>query len=354
MRRIIVRINRHVPVWCRKKKITAKALELLYSLLILVDDDFKVQMKTALQMYNTDAMNQRALYKDMLREFVRSWICPVEYAKFELLEKSRKERDTYIPDYEEVNIFKRTPGNNTLPDSKYERYLMFKQFFQRQILAVSSISTPSEDDYNAFLAGKESVVVKPMKGTKGHGVTVISTNKIKTLFDFRTLFDGDYLIEEMIQQGEELKQFHPNSVNTIRFVTGINHSGEFFHLFSLFRIGRGSNVVDNVSNGGLVALIDMESGKICAPACCGTERFEAHPDTEIRFQGFAVPEWNKLRSLVREMHLEHPHQRLFGFDIAWTKSGWDLVEVNPAPSFDSYQELTGEGIRPYLQRIGML
>ena len=354
MRRIIERINRHVPVWVRKKTITAKALEILYSLLISVDDDFKSQMKNAIKMYNAENINLRLLYKDMISEFVRSWVRPVEYAKFEMWEKNREVRDTYIPDYEEINIFKRTPGNNTLPDSKHERYLMFRKFFQRQVLAVLSDSILPESDYKAFLAGKESVVVKPIKGTKGHGVTVISTNQIKTLFDFRNIFDGDYLIEEMIQQGEELKQFHPSSVNTIRFVSGINHSGEFFHLFALFRIGRGGNVVDNVSNGGLVALIDMKSGEICTPACCGTKTFETHPDTGVRFQGFTVPEWNKLCSLVREIHLDNPNQRLFGFDMAWTKSGWDLVEVNPAPSFDSYQELTGKGIRPYLQGIGML
>lgn len=354
MCRIIERINRHVPVWCRKKIITAKALELLYSLLILSDDDFKSQMQTALKMYAGKSIDSRALYKDMLSEFVRSWVRPAEYAKFELFAKSREERNTYIPDFEEINIFKRTLGNNTLPDSKHERYLMFQRFFQRQVLAISSNSILPESDYNTFIAGKESVVVKTITGTKGKGVTVISTKKIRTLYDFHKLFGGDYLIEEMIQQGEELKQFHPSSVNTIRFVTGINHAGEFFHIFALFRIGRGGNVVDNVSSGGLVALIDMESGEICTPAYCGTEKFETHPDTGIRFQGFTVPEWNKLRSLVQEIHLEHPHQRLFGFDMAWTKSGWDLVEVNPAPSFDSYQELTGKGIRPYLQGIGML
>lgn len=67
-----------------------------------------------------------------------------------------------------------------------------------------------------------------------------------------------------------------------------------------------------------------------------------------------IPEWEKLCSIVCEIHQKHAKQYVFGFDMAWTKNGWDLVEVNPAPSFDSYQQLTGKGIRPYLKEIEML
>lgn len=354
MKRLIERMNRYTPPSIRHGGITSGLLTSVYGMLIKTDKDFNAQMKKALKIYPDQSVSKKELFHDMLNEFVLSWIRPVEYAKFELFHKSREERATYIPDYEEVYIFKRTGGNNILPDSKFERYQIFKDYFLRDVLCISSDNIVSNEEYASFIADKETVVVKPLKGTKGHGISVVNVNEIPTINAFRKLYDGDCLVEETIDQGEELKQFHPSSVNTVRFVTGIDYSGSFHHLFALVRIGRGGSVVDNVSSGGLVTLIDMDKGEICTPACCGTERFETHPDTGVKFNGFRIPQWNELKSLVREIHLSAPGQRMFGFDMAWTRNGWDLVEVNPAPSFDSYQELTGKGIRPYLYELNML
>ena len=83
-------------------------------------------------------------------------------------------------------------------------------------------------------------------------------------------------------------------------------------------------------------------------------KFDRHPDTNVSFSGVQIPMWSELCSLVKQIHLEHKGQMVFGFDMAWTDKGWDLVEVNPAPSLNSYQELTGEGIRHYLKRLNMI
>ena len=354
MRRTIERINRHVPPAVRHNAVTGKILSELYRVIIPGDDQFQEQMSKALEMYEDKSVDRKALYNDMLSEFVTAWIRPVEYAKFELFHKSPEERRAYIPDHEEVTIFKRTEGSNILPDSKFERYLMFRKYFRRDVLCVDEQRSVSEEEYKKFIAGKETVVVKPLKGTKGHGVAMVSAKEIPGLSEFGNRFPGACLVEEMIMQGEELKKFHPESVNTVRFVTGMDHSGGFHNLFSLVRIGQGDSIIDNVAGGGLVALVDMEKGRICSSACRGTERFEYHPDTNVRIEGTEIPQWEELCSLVREIHFSQPGQRIFGFDMAWTTSGWDLVEINPAPSFDSYQELTGKGIRPYLQRTGIL
>ena len=354
MQRLIEKINRRVPSYFKKNSFTAGSLAFLYQLLIHLDPDFMEQINNAINMYEDLRIPKSKLYHDMICEYIKSWVSPVEYAKYEFYNKVSEERKTYIPDYEEINIFKRTKGNNTLPNSKYERYLMFKEFFCRKVLCISNQKEITDDVYQQFISGKETIVVKPLIGTKGHGVSIADTNKIKTVKEFVKIYPYDCLIEETIQQGFELKQFHPKSVNTVRFVTGMNKDGEFHYIFALIRTGRGGSVIDNVGGGGLVALIDLESGIICSPACGGTERFVHHPDTKVVFQGFEIPKWDELRSLVKTMHIAHPRQRVFGFDMAWTDKGWDLVEVNPAPSLTSYQELTGKGIRPFLQSIKMI
>lgn len=353
MKRIIRKINSRIPVWIRKNRVTAEILVIVYGIILHVDKDFNEQIKKAALMYRDKRVSKVLLYHDMIYEYIRSWVLPVEYAKFELYGKKRKERDLYIPDHEEIVIFKKTKGNNTLPDSKYDRYIMFNNYFHREVLCISDKTNISNDEYKQFMSGKESVVVKPLQGTKGHGVEFVSTKQIPSVQEFKKLYNN-CLIEECIRQGDELKQFHPNSINTVRFVTGINFSGEFHYLFALIRFGQGKSIIDNVGSGGLIALIDMKTGEICTPACCGTSRYVCHPDTKVMFQGFAIPRWDELCLLVRDMHLNHPGQRIFGFDMAWTEEGWDLVEVNPAPSLSSYQELTGVGIRPYLQSVNII
>ena len=353
MQRLIERINRRVPAWTRENRITSGLLVSLYKIMVKFDNDFKKQIDSAIDDYRDNSIGHDRLYNDMLTEDVKFWVRPSEYSRFDIFEKTESERREYLPDFEEISIFKWTEGNNILPDSKFERYSMFNRYFKRGVLCIDALQ-PSDDEYKDFIADKDKVIVKPLRGTKGHGVIIVNTNDIPTLHMFRKTFQNDSLLEELIDQGDEMKQFHPQSVNTVRFVTGINHSGVFHPIFALVRAGQGGSVVDNVSSGGLVALIDMKTGQICSDAYRGTTRFESHPDTNVKFQGFKIPEWNELCSLVKEIHLSQSGQRVFGFDMAWTNKGWDLVEVNPAPSFDSYQELTGKGVRSYLYELEMI
>ena len=354
MHGIVYKLNEHIPARLRCNKVVGTMLIMAYQILLKADPELTEQLNVGLQFYEEENVSKRVLKHDMMKEFVFSWIRPHEYAKFDFLRKSVAERATFIGGYEAVYVFKRIPGNNILPDSKFKRYLMFRDFFRRKALCVSPENPVLEDDYNSFISGESAIVVKPLKGTKGQGVTVVNTDVIPNLIEFKKHFQFSCLLEENIRQGEELKRFHPNSVNTVRFVTGIDYFGNFHFLFALLRTGRGGSVVDNVASGGLVALIDLEDGTICTPAYCGTDLFEIHPDTGIKFQGSKIPDWEALKSLVKKMHLTYPDQRVFGFDMAWSNNGWDLVEVNPAPSLTSYEELTGQGIRPFLQSINII
>ena len=349
MNRMIERLNRHIPVNVRKNPLVASLVAVLYRILLHFDSDFRSIMDSAISMCGQSA-DKRALRRDMLIEFIKASVSPVEYARFEFANKKQEQRRSYIPDFEEVSICKWTKGHNILPDSKYDRYRMFSKYFLRKVLCISYNNDVTEIAYSEFLSSLNKIVCKPLKGTKGHGISIIDSNLVPTLSEFRRRFLGDYLVEEAIQQGDELGMFHPGSINTVRFVTGMDRHGRFRNIFALARIGQGDSIVDN----GLVAMIDIVGGVISTDAFRGTTRYSVHPDTNVQFRGHKIPEWEKLCTLVRDIHTEHPGQMVFGFDLAWTKKGWDLVEVNPAPSFDSYQQLTGEGIRPYLKEIEIL
>lgn len=258
MNRLIEKINRHVPNYFRNRAISTNMLELLYSLLYHIDVHFRKELCQAISFYsdkNAD-VDKRMLCRDMIGEFTRAWVTPIEYAGFDLLNKTSDERRTYIPDYEEISICKWGHGHNTLPDSKFERYIMFSEYFRRKVLCIFSDSDVSESDYSDFIRDLKDIVVKPLKGTKGYGIQIVNSKSVWNLSEFKSRFREEYLVEEAITQGDGLRRFHPSSVNTVRFVTGINHKGNFHNLFALLRVGFGNSVVDNVSSGGLVALID--------------------------------------------------------------------------------------------------
>lgn len=346
-------INNQHNTQIKTRMILIDMLAFIYKGLLHFDVDFNHQIQTALEACRDKSNEEKYLKQDILSEYVYFGVRPMEYAKFDFSFKSERERREYLTDYDVYYIYEYKADNNVLPDSKFERYQMFRRFFRRDVLCIRQEDV-SASAYQAFLRNKEAVVVKPLRGTKGHGVAIVKTSEIPDFDAWKEKYAQACLLEEVIEQGDEMKQFHPDSVNTVRFVTGVDPSGVFHPVFALVRVGQGGSVVDNVGSGGLVALINMDRGEICTDACCGTIRYETHPDTGMRFRGFQIPEWEKLCALAKEIHLSQKGQRLFGLDLAWSKHGWDLVEVNPAPSFDSFQELTGCGARPYLRTLGLL
>ncbi|MDO4459121.1 MAG: sugar-transfer associated ATP-grasp domain-containing protein [Clostridia bacterium] len=166
--------------------------------------------------------------------------------------------------------------------------------------------------------------------------------------------NSDCILEDFIIQGEEMAVFHPQSINTCRFVSYIGNDGEAHPLFSTIRTGVGDSIVDNVGSGGITALVDIDTGIICTDGMRGINWYEKHPDSGVVFKGYQLPDWNELRAFIKSAHETRPQQKLLGWDMAWTvNNGWDVVEINPAPAFSSYQRLTGKGIRKYISSIGL-
>ncbi len=349
MPRIIEIINRRIPSGWRTHIGCINLLAGSYKILSIVDQSFSNKLNRAVASCGDCELKTNELKSDMIKEFIRLSISPEEYARFRFFEKNRVERDTYLSDIDVVMFFKWGEGNNILPNNKYERYSMFQPYFHRDVIRITfPFSEKDYQELRRFISDKQSIILKPLQGTQGHGIQKIDTKDIIDLNSSSKIGEGEYLAEELIVQGEELAQFHPSSVNTVRLVTGRGKEGQIEILFALLRVGKGGSLVDNVGSGGLVSLIDLDSGAVCTDAFCGTERYSTHPDTGSVFKGSIIPSWDELCATGIEMHQTYPGQKVFGFDFAWTNSGWDVVEVNPAPSFASYQSLLQKGCRPLL------
>ena len=276
--------------------------------------------------------DRKALRKDIARTEKAEGFKPFEYIAFGFYGKPTEQRRTYVSLKELVDVFNKGESN-TLPRSKYQRYLLYREFFRRDVICISFDKSEEEQaTFDSFISRHERFIAKPVNGTRGKGVIVLKATEVPDVDALYKKMKTPVLLEEMIQQGEELAQFHPASVNTIRLATSMNREGEFRVLFALFRVGRGASVTDNVGSGGLICMIDKETGVIVSDCFYEhTYSMPVHPDTGLVFKGTQIPQWEALLKIAEAAHRKTPDQLLLGWDFAWTTKCWDLVEVNPLP-----------------------
>lgn len=351
----IVITNRRIYKSVQKHPWLAHYVLWYYYMLLPLNRTFRKDLNDNVEKYIQTGIkaSKFQLRQSMLLIYIKEFFLPYEYRCFDFWGKDKIYRDRYISDEECLNRFRRDMNVNKLPRNKFERYKLFRRFFKREVVDVlMNNSDEDKQTYIKFQTNHTEAIAKPVKGTKGKGVEKINLTEV-SYEQFKTRYGGETMLEELIVQSDELASFHPASINTIRFVTGLNPKGEFSFLYALFRNGCGGSVVDNVGAGGLIALINQD-GVVETDGMKLGQFYEKHPDTHKVFKGYQIPAWTELCILAERAHRTMPQQRLFGWDFAWTPNGWDLVEVNPAPAFVSCQILKGQGIKETLSQKGII
>lgn len=201
------------------------------------------------------------------------------------------------------------------------------------------------------------VLVKPQNATHGDGVEKIRAQDVTDwpALHARLTVNGQTLCEEVIRQHPELDRLWPGSVNTVRLVT-IYKDGAGHIVASFLRVGGGEKPVDNFNSGGMVIPLDPAAGIVlCAAVNKAGERFEVHPGTGVRFEGFQVPLWDQVTALAAQAAGVIPGVRYVGWDIAVTPEGPLLVEGNQYPGHDIYglpgQSPEQMGVLPSFEKV---
>ena len=130
----------------------------------------------------------------------------------------------------------------------------------------------------------------------------------------------------------------------------INDDPQLF--FCSVRVGNGSKVVDNFHSGGMSAVVDCETGLVTAEAMDKEGiRYECHPRTGTRFEGFQIPCWEQVKEMVKDACRQPPEMPVIGWDVAITEEGPLLIEGNRRPGFDMVQMLVNEGQKYVLEDL---
>lgn len=193
--------------------------------------------------------------------------------------------------------------------------------------------------------GGGRLFLKPNSGSCGYGAFIadVSTDEcVASVYNKLIKTQIDWMAEEVIEQAPEMAEWNKSSVNTIR-IPAFNTAEGFFLLTPTFRTGRKGSVIDNAAAGGIIANIDLDTGIIYSNGV--DERghsFEKHPDSGIRYKGWAVPRWSELMSLVEEIHTKNMQNHLYiGWDFALTPQGWCVIEGNWGQMINQYVDRKG-------------
>lgn len=200
-----------------------------------------------------------------------------------------------------------------------------------------------KEQLDSFACKNGRFILKPIDSSGGRAVKIVDRDG----YSFETLiseYPKGFIAEEIIQNVDELKQFNPSSLNTVRITTvRLKDSVEIG--FCFIRFGRAGKCVDNGFSGGLMCNIDDETGIITSAVDETGKYYILHPDSQLQIVGLRIPRWNEAIELSKELALVIPDNRYTGWDLALTNQGWILVEGNCKSQFIGPQLSERKGIR---------
>lgn len=264
-----------------------------------------------------------------------------DFLNYELYKKNKKEILEYVTIKHQDKFYE------IVSPSKYKTFFTIKTNFLRNFknyIDRDFFDNGSLDELKEFLNKHAYFMIKPYDGLGGHGVEKIYTKDIKDIEEFyNKLINEKLFLEEYVIQNKKISAIAPSSVNTIRIMT-FGYNGKSKILFAAMRFSDGYANVDNFHQGGMGCLVDIETGKLVGKAFNkNLEYFEKHPKSNIKFDGFQIPNWDKVKKLVLEAALVNDKIHVVGWDVAVTEDGATFIEGNRRPGFDLVQVLSKRG-----------
>lgn len=189
----------------------------------------------------------------------------------------------------------------------------------------------------AHFAATGRFVIKPTLGSKGRAI------RIGCSLDEIAVYRGeDAILTAFVEQADYAKAIFPDALNTIRFLMLRDREGRPVAAAAIHRFGTAASVpVDNFSAGGLVAKVDLHTGRMSDAISIGADnrvlRQASHPGSGTAIAGVGVQHWDRVVDLVHALGRAFPEFVYVGWDIAVTEAGPVVIEGNAHPSLRFFQ-----------------
>lgn len=286
---------------------------------------------------NSLSEHQKTELDEFWSEFVN-----IDYFEHEFYLNACNDFDVrYIPSYLHYKIIDKYFNNwekGRIIDNKTEYWRLFPDVLQPETILTrcngfwyKDGSIISRETVTSVILSNLPCFVKLATDSEGgKGVFYISNCfTIQEIDNLIAKVKGDIIIQKVLIQSSELSILNTSSVNTIRLMTLLNLDGSVKICSACLRMGIDGAKVDNASSGGVVAGISNE-GCLKKYAYKPTgERFEKHPTSNIVFENFKIPNFDKCKELVLRLSPRFPHFRLISWDIALNLNNDPvLIEAN--------------------------
>lgn len=268
--------------------------------------------------------------------------------------KTHQARGMLVSDAERIAFrFSANDLTYTALSDKSTAYEILKKFYKRDVVIINS--KKDFRSFSAFVSKHPLFVQKAVRSSRGESVILVDIKDFAyeggNVY-FNSLIDqGKFILEEVIVQTDDMKQYNQDSVNTVRVSTFMTKNG-VEPAFGFLRTGRAGSFIDNCATGGVFATVDCKKGIVISDACDELgNRYVLHPDSEIMFKGFKLPDWEEAISIVKEAAMMAPNTKYLSWDLAHSiKYGWVIVEVNTSGQF-MWQAGTLKGTRKELEKL---
>lgn len=207
----------------------------------------------------------------------------------------------------------------------------------------------SENEAINLCQNMDEVIIKPSMEMQGNGVKLLNVKNGKTNVDDMSIgelfkqYNHNFLIQERVRQHKDIAALNPTSVNTMRILT--YRSGmEVLIVYSVIRIGRSGQVIDNQCAGGISTTINKDGklGKAAFGGYCEDNVFVT--DTGIKLDGYQLPSYDKAIEFVKRLHMKLPYFNIIGWDVSIEESGEPiLIEYNTNPGLSQSAFCSGMG-----------
>ena len=146
----------------------------------------------------------------------------------------------------------------------------------------------------------------------------------------------EYIITKKISSHDYSKSIYPDSSNTIRVITTMdNKTNEANVVLAFHRFGtKKSKFVDNISSGGIFALVYIKTGMLGDAKSIFdynnyNKVYTTHPDTQALIKGVSVPKWQELIAYLTHAHRCFAYYQFFAWDVTLDDAGkpW-VLEIN--------------------------
>ncbi len=300
--------------------------------------------------------------KQILEAQERTGCTHTEYFIYRFYEKDQKAQDEVFVGQFSRKITAKYDVDKSFNDMLYDKAVT-NRYFSDYLARPWCVNTEvTFEEFKKIFEKTNKIFYKPLglNGGRGAAPFDLTAENMQEVYDeVKTYPEG--VVEQYVVQHPKMNELSPTAVNTVRIVTissqkePIKTNGKMMDIpYISLKMGGANSIVDNLHGGGMVAAVDVKTGKLITDAVDGSGKpYQQHPVTGTTIKGFEIPFFKEAVDMVTRAIKEKKISGYLGWDIAITEDGPTLIEVNVIPGvilLTMPYLPEGRGMKPYMER----